>query len=279
MLKNIMCLAGGVAIGYYIAHVRLEKDFQERLDHETQEVKYHYREFYRKKFEEQDTVQTAEDLRQKYAGVSVGTDILTQEMTAAEELPEPEERFVGDYTVTDIGMMERRLAEEKDAWDRSQEEHEAEKKSAAVQQGIESNRLTDELIAAGKPPKVNYNRISTPSKVEEPKAPAAAEPDEPETDVDFITKEAFFAGEFGYEQFSFTYFAGDDVLANEEDTPVTGEARAAGIGTETLRKLKVGQKAMDGEDVIYVRNHTGKWEFEVIRSDGRYLDEVGAGSE
>lgn len=272
LIKYLLCTAGGVAIGYYLAHGRLEQEFEKRLEMEALELKYHYRDFYKKKSAEAgedkgltDAAVSAAESLSESLGYSVGPDILTQELTATVE--RAAER--GDLDVEPPAD---------DAWDRDKKAHEAEKEEAPEPP---RTSVREQLIQRAETPKVNYNRISTPEKVEEKteavKAAEAAE-DEADVRVESITKQAFIEDQFGYKQFSFTYFAGDDMLANEEDEPVTGAARVASLGSDALEKLKVGRQAMGGENTIYVRNHTGHWEFEVTRSDGKMSDEVDAKS-
>jgi hypothetical protein len=273
-LKYLMCVAGGVALGYAYAYSRAEREFQERLDRESEELRYYYRDKYMKKAAEREkNAPKAEDavemMRQTYeGGSSVVTEVVASELSQVAKkgvvrgdisaIPEEDENFVGDDRVAE----------------------------AVRKKGLESNGQVDALIAEGglvekaaKPPVVNYNRISTPEKADIPEQSRTEETSSSEEDaveIEEITRAAFVADEFSYKQFSFTYYAGDDVLANEEDEPVTGAAREVSIGAEALRKLKVGREAMGGEGEIYVRNRTGGWEFAIVRSDGKFSEEVRA---
>jgi hypothetical protein len=268
VIRYLLCTAGGVAIGYYFAHARLEEDFRERLDRETDEARDFYRRKYMDKAKEEGedpglteaAIKTAESLRESYAGVSIGPDVLTQEMSAT--VKRAVER--GDLTASE----EEPDQKTDDAWDLARKAHEAQKRM--------DNPLSEQAV---KPTAVNYNRISTPSKTEEVKTAEEpkAEEAKDEVQVDDITKQAFIDNEFGYEQQSLTYFAGDDVLTNEEDEPITG-SRDILLGAVNAKKIKVGLQAMGGKDTIYVRNHTAKWEFEVTRSEGNFSDEVQAKS-
>ena len=273
-IKYLMCIAGGVALGYAYAYSRAEREFQDRLDRETEEIRYYYRDKYSKKAAEREQAETAktatdavEAMRQTYeGGSSVVSEIVSADLSRVAQrgvatgdisVPEEDENFVDD-----------RVAE------------------AVRKKGVESNAQVDAVIAEGalvekaaKPPVVNYNRISTPEKADIPEQTRTEDPagdDEMEIEIEFITRKSFVADEFGFKQFSFTYYAGDDVLANEDDEPVTGPARVASVGAEALRKLKEGREAMGGENEIYVRNRTGNWEFAIVRSDGKFSEEVGA---
>jgi hypothetical protein len=277
-LKYLMCIAGGAALGYAYAYSRMEREYQERLDRETEELRIHYRNKYLKKgavadaraaqSSEKVSAEMAEDARKVYGGgESIVSAVVSSELSEVAKkgivtgdisVPEEDENFV----------------------------HDTQMPSEAQVAGAVSNALVDAAIAASdlvgraSKPVVNYNRISTPEKADIPEQTRteASVDDEMAVEIETISQQAFIDNEFGYKQFSFTYFAGDDVLANEEDEPVTGPARDASVGSEIIKKLKVGREAMGGESVVYVRNRTGNWEFEITRSDGEYSKEVAAGA-
>ena len=119
------------------------------------------------------------------------------------------------------------------------------------------------------PGKVNYNAISTA-----PKEPTEQEKEAayvPET----IEKEAFINGDSGFDQSTLTYFAGDDVLANDRDQVITADAREAFLGTEIFDLLRADPEARGGADAVYVRNTLRSREFEIVLSPGKYSEEVG----
>lgn len=275
MFKYVLFTAAGFAMGYYVAQTRLEEDYAARLDEATMEAKYHYRDFYKKKAGKDGATKAAEAM-DDYAGVTVGPDILTQEASATVK------RAVdrGDLTgsVTDDAELLNKVVSSGSLEDATQVLEVTPPRHPGKLSTTTWDAGSPLTIGAGATPKVNYNRISTPEKpAEEAKAESTAPATPEQSDemqVDRITKKAFIENQFGYEQFSFTYFGGDDVLANEEDEKVTGKARYLGIGLEALDTLKAGLPAMEGEPVIYVRNHTERCEFEVTRSEGKYSDEV-----
>lgn len=273
-MKPILYTAAGVAIGYYIAQTRSERDFQARLDREVDEARDFYRRKYMKKAKEEGedealteaAVSAAESISENL-GYSVGPSILTQELSATVE--RGVER--GDLDVEEVDVVSKHPEPESEAEKASEEFPEPAKVS-----------VREQLVQRAAVPKVNYNRISTPAKTEEKteavKAAESADEKEADIPVDPITKQAFIDNQFGYDQSSYTYFAGDDILADEDDAPVIGAARAASVGTDTLRKLKVGRQAMEGESTIFVRNNAERHEFEVTRSEGKFSDEVEAKS-
>lgn len=212
MFRNLLCVAGGVALGYYLAHVRLEKKYLDLVDREAEESKQYYREKYQR--------ETAENAEM----VVEAAEAMTTYM-AADQTTEP--KVV------------------------------SEKKS---------------LIKT--PPRMNYNHVSTPPKVTE--ASEETETSEEEVlEIDIISKTDFFEDQFSYKQIMLTYWAGDDILSNEKEEPILGAARNVAVGEEALAKLKAGPTAMNGENVLFVRNRTGKWEFEITRDEQKYEEVVG----
>lgn len=71
------------------------------------------------------------------------------------------------------------------------------------------------------------------------------------------------------EQSTLTYFEGDDVLCDERDTPQ--DNRDAMIGEENLQHFGHGS---GDRNVLYVRNEVLGMDFEIVRSDGLFAQEV-----
>lgn len=266
MIKYILCTAAGVGIGYYVAKRQLENHYFSMLAHETDEARDFYRRKYMKKAAEEGenselteaAIKAAESLRQ-YSGVSVGPSILTQELEAT---------IARDSTRGEHDIADENSEESK--------EHVEEVTAEKVLQGTEKaadelDKLKEKpevpkpLIREPKKPQVNYNKISTPEKVEE----SENQTDDPPPRIRIITKDDFVENESGFKQISFTYYAGDDVLANESDEIVDGEARTLSLGVAALKKLKAG-----GIDALYVQNLTGGWEFDIAWVSGNYSDEI-----
>lgn len=81
-----------------------------------------------------------------------------------------------------------------------------------------------------------------------------------------IHLEEWVADEAGYEQETVTYYAGDDIMANEADVPIYGFEQMMG-------ELKFGHGSKD-PSVVYIRNEALEHEWEVIRHNGRFEIEV-----
>lgn len=81
-----------------------------------------------------------------------------------------------------------------------------------------------------------------------------------------IHKDEFFADEMGYDQQTLTYYDGDDILADEQQTPVYGHERLVG-------ELKFGHGSGD-PNVVYVRNEQRQAEYEILFDPGAFSREV-----
>lgn len=90
-----------------------------------------------------------------------------------------------------------------------------------------------------------------------------------ETSPYVISGEEFLQGEKDYQQTTLTYYDGDDVLADERDQPV--EKVNQTVGEKNL--LRFGQMSND-RNVVYVRNDVMDLDFEILRSEGKYSEEV-----
>lgn len=81
-----------------------------------------------------------------------------------------------------------------------------------------------------------------------------------------IHKDEFYGEEAGYSQTTFTYYAGDNIMVDEEDTPVYNHDMVVG-------PLLFGHGSGD-PNVFYVRNDKQKAEHEIIRDQGLYSVEI-----
>lgn len=250
LFRNLLCVVGGVALGYYLAHVRLEAKYLERADQESEESKRYYREKYERLIaDDVETVTEAAEAMAKYEAAKKNVEEI-------EALTNP----VVKKKLIDVALDEK-IQEAKDNRPNDPQE--------AINAGYAPSakaRVTTDKVG---PLRMNYNHISTPPKVTEASEEAEVS-EEDELQIEFITKQDFFEDQFGYKQIMLTYWAGDDILSNEKEQPILGSAREVSLGQEALTKLKAG-----GEDVIFVRNRSGKWEFEITRTQEKYEEVVG----
>lgn len=73
----------------------------------------------------------------------------------------------------------------------------------------------------------------------------------------------------GYDQYTLTYFEGDDVLCRDDDTVITDQDGTVGLGN----LAKFGHGSGD-PNIVYIRNEELKVNLEVVHSDGKYAVEV-----
>lgn len=84
-----------------------------------------------------------------------------------------------------------------------------------------------------------------------------------------IHQDEFMGKETGYSQVTYTYYAADDVLVDEENNHPLPHADLV-VGVENLR---FGH-GTDDIDVVFVRNNDLKIEMEICRHPGSYEEEV-----
>lgn len=90
------------------------------------------------------------------------------------------------------------------------------------------------------------------------------------TDEPYVLhKDEFYAEEMhdqGYSQETLTYYAGDDIMTDQDDHPVYNYSSVVGL-------MKFGHGSGD-PNVVYVRNDKLKSEYEVVYDQGMYSREV-----
>lgn len=87
------------------------------------------------------------------------------------------------------------------------------------------------------------------------------------TEVPYILhRDEFWGEEMGYDQSTLTYYAVDDILVDQEDTPIYNYVSITG-------PLRFGHGSGD-ENVVYVRNDKHEAEYEVLRHDSSYAEEI-----
>ena len=90
-----------------------------------------------------------------------------------------------------------------------------------------------------------------------------------EANITIISVREFMAGDLGHEQITLTYFAEDDVLADDGDMPV--EDVEATVGKANLDRF--GFRSRDPK-VVYIRNKKLHTDFEVCHHEGSYAESV-----
>ena len=82
-----------------------------------------------------------------------------------------------------------------------------------------------------------------------------------------ITTEEFQKGEMGFRQSSFVFYEGDRMMTDENGDPVYNWTSQ--VGTE----LPFGHGTGD-EDLVFIRNESLKWEYEIQRDPGKHSVDV-----
>jgi uncharacterized protein YneF (UPF0154 family) len=80
-----------------------------------------------------------------------------------------------------------------------------------------------------------------------------------------ISADEYAENEFGFEQETVTYYAGDKVLCDSRDRSIDDAPRT--VGDQNLRKF--GHLSGDPR-VVYIRNHKFNLELEVVLDEGKY---------
>lgn len=233
-LRYLLVAGAGVGVGYFVARKRLEEHYFSILADETDEARQHYKDKYEALYYEK----VARDKQLKEAADALAAYSGVRDEPVSEIL----ETETGDVVESD-------------------------EKPEIVES------LTAPVTREAAPTK-NYNAISTKTKITFP-TPEKTETPIPEKRSAVapyeISQKEFIDNDRDFKQFTFTYFKGDDVLANQSDENMPMALRLDTLGEKILESFRG-----EGLDAIYVRNEANKWEFEITRSPGRYEDEVGA---
>jgi hypothetical protein len=84
-----------------------------------------------------------------------------------------------------------------------------------------------------------------------------------------IHVDEFNANEKGYTQSTLTYYMDDDVLADEHDSAIDDQDDTVGV-----KNLDMFGHGSGDPNVVYVRNDIREIDYEIVRSNGSYAEEV-----
>lgn len=88
-----------------------------------------------------------------------------------------------------------------------------------------------------------------------------------EKDIPYILhRDEFFAEEMGFTQETLTYYAGDDIMGDSDDTPIYNYQGLMG-------ELKFGHGSGD-PNAVYIRNEKIHMEWEILLDQGMFSQEV-----
>lgn len=128
--------------------------------------------------------------------------------------------------------------------------------------------VTQAIMEAAAPRERNVFESDDPDiyfDLEEELERRRARPNEPYV----ITKDEFDQGEMDFNQSQLTYFDGDGVLTDSQDTPIDDIDKI--IGNENV--LRFGHASGDPK-IVYIRNARLELDFEVTHSDGKFAKEI-----
>ena len=250
MLKQLVCLAAGVGIGYYLRQHIGEKDFQERLDQAREEIRVEIDNEYVKKMTEL-MKEKVVDLVKDYSGETA--DIPEEPVVVP--MPEPVAKALTNYS-----GIARRIPPTAFAKD-FHVEGEPEDQVADFIPDENENR-PEFLREVPEPPMVKeFVEGEAPARVAF--VPPSRNP------VNIIDEATFMANEDGYPEYTLEYWSGNGVLSNVEGEPIDDKTRDEILGREGLKMLTETPEALVG-DSLYIR-HTGlKRVFEIIRNDDTF---------
>lgn len=81
-----------------------------------------------------------------------------------------------------------------------------------------------------------------------------------------LHQEEFIGDELGYRQETVTYYAGDQIMSDNNDTPLYGFE-------DLMGELQFGHGSRD-PNVVYIRNEVIHMEWEVLRDEGSFSEQV-----
>jgi hypothetical protein len=197
------------------------------------------------------------------------------------EQVESARKFYGRLHKTDEDLTPEKLAEKH----KSDEDEGADAAADALQAYQASAVISD--IRPPRPPR-QYNKPTTVAVEEEPEVPVEqnvfvnGQSDVPEgfdlaeeltkrdPDIPYvISKDEYFENEGDLPQTSLTYYAGDEILADDRDEVIDNVE--ALVGEKNLARFGHGS---DDKNLVYIRNERIGAEYEIAYSGGKYSDEV-----
>jgi hypothetical protein len=260
MMKQLVCLAAGVGIGYFVAQTRLEKYYNARLVAENE-----FHEFHK-------------------------NDLRLQIKTLKTRLGEEDKPVVFEGLFNQFGIKMDEVLNTTD--------HETEEKVDMPAQQNEEPSLVEAAKTAMTNYSAGAGRINPlhfakdfhipgdEDRVEAviPDVPNLPEflqqtPEEPTfeepSDIQILTPKQFQANDDEYAERTFQYWAVDGALSNEENVKFKPKEMKRILGSEVLHVLQQGPPAFIGENEnsVYIRNTVLKSNIDVVWVDGSFAEE------
>lgn len=248
MMKEVLIGVAGAGVGFLVARNMLEKKYAHLLDVEIQRTKEFFGQY-----------EGPED-----------PEVMEQAIKTANVMTE--------YSGGEVKVNPAKLAEAVTASVITAEAEAAAAEADYEQLDMLTNPTVREKIREGV--QTAYHKPGAPSIVDEQvddiETYEAATPLDPNAREPYlITFAEFDANETGYDQISISFFAGDGIVIDEEDTVISPERVEEIVGTDNLNKFGTNKDDPDMEpNVIYVRCERFNMDFEVTRSPGKHAVEV-----
>lgn len=240
---GLLSLAAGAAGGYFVANRVLEKKYVEIAEQEIEEAKRFYSAINKVDYPTPgDMVKDLIDTDDEEVPQAEETDKAKLERDAKEAYL----KYTGNYKSKGGVTVEGETITVTET-----EETEAGEKETVTEV------VTHNILVDGKP-------LDRDDEAWEKEVAERSE-DRPYV----ISEEEFFENEQDFEQWSMTYYAGDDVLTTEKDEVV--EDVDAMVGEGNLQKFGHMSKDMH---LVYIKNNKRGLDFEIARSRGKYTVEV-----
>lgn len=237
-LKLAGAIAGSFIAGYFFSNYRNEKFYLDRANEESEAIRLEF----------VDKLDQAED---RYEAAVASADAARQALRDLGETPTLEEASEALQVYQGNGGFEpvdiHQVAETEMIQFSDYTTEDAEK--------LQPRETTMDYAAKSAPPA----NAETTTKNESPT-------------VEVLTSKEMLENPMDYEDSTLIYYAGDDTLASGR----VGE----GVVGEVLRQQMLGDKndvlkrpeLWEKEDFWYFRNHALKYDFEIIREEGKYAD-------
>jgi hypothetical protein len=243
---------GAAGVGYFtykLMRNKLEKEFDERVDHEIETM----RDFYIRKYK------TNEYASPQSAAEALGAKT-EAEAQAAAEAAEALERY-------NKGDVKQPSKAEPVAYDKVEVAEEVVLQGVTItSDGVgtevsvkETNIPVDRtrnIFVEGRPTVLDDWDAEAEEANRNPAYPYV------------ISYEEFMENTFEHTQSTLTYYEGDDVLAESDGSPILESDKVIG---DTLDRFGHGSK---DPNVVYVRNEITECDFEVVRHSGDFADQV-----
>jgi len=237
---SIVSLAAGLAVGYKLAVHRLNETYNEQMEEELRKTAEFYERNQRKFADPADAVKVLVPEKVDEIKAAAAVAAVTKDEISTEDL----ERVLDGLKYNKITPAE----------------------------GIKAPVKVDVSERITRPSVVHHSVFENQGEtldVEDDEAYDAMMEARADEIVYLVTKEEHFENAHEFDMVTLTYYAGDNVLADENDQPV--EAFAEAIGTPD--NLQFGRWSEDAK-IVYIRNEKLAIEYEILKSDGRYAIEV-----